>query len=163
VIRWYLVMTKLHKDAYAEEQLKNQGYSVYRPLIKKKAKTKIVKKSLFPRYIFIQLDKNIDNWAAVSSTRGVLNIVRFGNNFAEISDEAISILKENEVLHMESSLDIKCLKAGEKVIINHGPFSGFEGLFERYKKGCDRVIILFNMLNKMASLTLAVEHVKKVA
>lgn len=87
---WYLLVTKPHKDAYAEEQLNNQGYTTYRPLInhKKKINSKIkaVESSLSPRYIFIELKKGVDDWSSIRSTRGVLNIVRFRVNFAKVLD-----------------------------------------------------------------------------
>ncbi len=62
---WYLIMSKPHKDAYAEEQLNNQGYTTYRPLVNHKKKVrgriKAVESSLFPRYVFIQLKEGVDD------------------------------------------------------------------------------------------------------
>jgi transcriptional antiterminator RfaH len=163
--KWYLIMTKHHKDAYAEEQLSKQQYTVYRPLIKKqkkiKNKNKKITESLFPRYLFIQLDIGLDDWSKVRSTKGVLNIIRFGNSFTEVPSEIIHLLKENELINRTASKELRRFKYGDKITIKDGPFSGLEALFDRYKQGGDRIIVLFNMLNKMTSLNLSVDRVKK--
>lgn len=165
--KWYLIMTKHHKDACAEEQLSRQQYTVYRPLIKKekKVKNKVIKikESLFPRYLFIQLDMGVDDFSRVRSTKGVLNIVRFGNSFTEVPDEIIRLLRKGEIINKKSSKDLRCFKSGDKIIIKEGPFLGLEALFDRYKQGGDRVIVLFNMLNKMTSLDLSINEVKSIA
>ena len=63
--KWYLLTAKPRKDAYAEEQLNNQQYETYRPLAKRlrRRQGKMVEciESLFPRYLFIRLDKGVDN------------------------------------------------------------------------------------------------------
>ena len=79
---WYLVMTKPREDAHAEQQLLNQNYEIYRPLAKRSRRQRgrmvTVVESLFPRYIFIRLDPEHDNWSSVRYTRGVAGFVRFG-------------------------------------------------------------------------------------
>ncbi len=66
-----------------------------------------------------------------------------------------SILKVKDILFIDQLVknDIK---------IKSGAFLGLEGLFDRYKKGGDRVVILFNLLNKMTRLNLSIEQVNKV-
>ena len=49
--KWFLIVTKPHKETYAEEQLNNQGFETYHPLFiqKKKirGKLKVVKHPCF--------------------------------------------------------------------------------------------------------------------
>jgi len=165
--KWYLIMTKPHKDSYAEKQLNNQGYITYRPLIVKekriKGQIKKIEESLFPRYLFVQLEMGVDDWSSIRSTRGVLNIVSFGNKPTEVPDKVIAVLKKNEEINIKLAMQLDCFKCGEKVIIEYGPFAGLEALFDRYKQGNERVIVLLNILNNMASLTLLADEVKKLA
>ncbi|WP_310650184.1 transcription termination/antitermination NusG family protein [Colwellia sp. MB02u-6] len=44
-------------------------------------------KPLFPNYLFIQLDKYVDNFNVIRSTRGVGSFVCFGLNQAVISND----------------------------------------------------------------------------
>ncbi len=54
--KWFLIVTKPHKETYAEEQPNNQGFETYHPLFiqKKKIRGKLKNReaSLFPRYLF---------------------------------------------------------------------------------------------------------------
>ena len=164
--KWYLIMSKPHKDAYAEEQLSNQGYTVYRPLIslKKKVRGKLkqVEESLFPRYLFIELKAGVDNWSSIRSTKGVLNIVRFGITPAEVPGSLIQFLKDNENACGEAAVDLNRFTSGEKVLIDSGPFAGLEAVFERYQ-GDERVIVLLNILNNVAVVNLSATEIDKVA
>ena len=60
--------------------------------------TKINKKIvvLFPGYLFIYLDETSENWSPIRSTIGVLNFVRFGLCYAQISNKIIDYIKDNE-------------------------------------------------------------------
>ena len=165
--KWYLIMTKPHKDSYAEEQLNNQGYTTYRPLIQKekniRGKLRKIEESLFPRYLFIQLEMGVDDWSSIRSTRGVLKIIRFGTNPTEVPNNIISVLKKNEIVNRGLSVDIDCFKYGDKITIESGAFAGLNALFDRYKQGGERVMVLLNILNNIATVNLAVGEVKKVA
>lgn len=69
---WYLVYTKPNAEKLAENNLVRQGYTVYLPMIRNRRRSrgrfKAFIVSMFPRYLFIQLDQNIDNWGPVRST-----------------------------------------------------------------------------------------------
>ena len=93
--KWYLIKTKPRQERIAIANLENQNYNVYCPLAK--INNKIV--VLFPGYIFINLDENEENWSPIRSTKGVLNFVKFGLNFAKISDSDSKIQTQNHVSH----------------------------------------------------------------
>lgn len=163
---WYLLVTKPHKDAHAEEQLNNQGYTTYRPLVnhKKKVRGKIkaVEGSLFPRYIFIKLEKGIDDWSSIRSTRGVLNLVRFGANFAKVPEALIQALQDNEDTNKKLAEGLDRFKEGDRVIIETGPFVGLDGVFDKYH-GDERVIVLLNVLQQAVKLEMPLLDIDKVA
>nr|CAA6829778.1 MAG: Transcription/translation regulatory transformer protein RfaH [uncultured Thiotrichaceae bacterium] len=153
---WYLLSSKPHKDAQAEAQLDNQGYEVYRPLAQrlKKRRGKMVKmtESLFPRYMFIQLDTVEDNWAPIRSTYGVNQIIRFGNEPTPVPDALITTLKQNEVSLGEKAIDLDRFHKGDQVILTEGPFKGLSGVFLSYN-GEERAMILLDVMNTTTRLT----------
>ena len=55
--------------------------------------------ALFPGYLFIHLDKKQENWSPIRSTKGVLNFVRFGLNYAQVPDTVIEFLKANQLIY----------------------------------------------------------------
>ena len=164
--KWYLIMSKPNKDAYAEEQLNNQHYTVYRPVINRKKKVrgkmKQVEESLFPRYLFVLLKEGVDDWSSIRSTRGVLSIVRFGIEPAVVPNKLIQLLKQNEDISAGAVRDLDRFKQGEKIIIEDGPFAGLEAVFQNYKSE-ERVILLLNILNNVATVNLSLDEIGKVA
>lgn len=153
---WYLLSSKPHKDAQAEEQLTRQEYEVYRPLAQRlrKRRGKMVKltESLFPRYMFIQLDRIEDNWAPIRSTYGVSQIIRFGNEPTPVPDELITTLKQHEESLGEKAIDLDKFHTGDQVILTDGPFKGLSGAFLSYN-GEERAIILLEIMNSQTKLT----------
>ena len=155
---WYLLTSKPQNDAYAETHLINQGYEVYRPLAKRlrKRRQKVAEviESLFPRYLFIHLDRTSDNWSPIRFTRGVTGFVKFGTNPAVVPDSIIETIKHNEDELSQKAIDLDRFKKGEKVMIESGPYVGLNAVFEAYD-GDQRAMILLNMLNTTAKLSIS--------
>ena len=93
---WYLVVTKPQSEFKAQENLQRQGYETYFPLIQtnRRRNGKNVKRTeaFFPRYLFISLDKETDNWSPIRSTIGVAGLVRFGGMPAVVPENMITNL-----------------------------------------------------------------------
>ncbi|MEE9352476.1 MAG: transcription/translation regulatory transformer protein RfaH [Thiotrichaceae bacterium] len=156
---WWLVTTKARKEEYAEHNLINQGYETYRPLAKRLRKRRGVEKtvieSLFPRYIFIHLDQENDNWAPIRSTFGVHNIVSFGNKPARVPDRIIQALMDEQDLLAERAIDLDRYKKGDLVRIDEdGAFKGMEGIFQNYDSE-QRSLVLLDILSTETILTIS--------
>lgn len=157
--RWFLLTSKPHKDDLAQNNLERQGYEVYRPLAKRlhRNRGKMVTRieSLFPRYMFIHLDGDIngginDNWGPIRSTLGVSSFVRFGavNLPTPVPDILITTLKVQEDILGERAIDLDRFHSGDKVIITEGPFRGLQAVFQQYD-GENRAIILLKLLEQV--------------
>lgn len=163
---WYVLTSKPRQEAYAEEQLNNQGYTTYRPLAmrERRRRGKLVKvtESLFPRYLFIQLNRVDDNWAPIRSTYGVSGFVQFGDYPLSVPDGLVSELRQREAQFQEKAIDLDRFHRGDRVIIASGSFQGLEAVFERYS-GEERAILLMNVLNEQAKVTVAPADLYKMA
>ncbi|MEZ5476263.1 MAG: transcription/translation regulatory transformer protein RfaH [Thiolinea sp.] len=155
---WYLLSSKPHKDALAEEQLGNQGYEVYRPLAQRlrKRRGKMIKavESLFPRYMFIRLDTLEDNWAPIRSTLGVNQIIRFGQEPALVPDNLIQTLRSTEEQLGEKAIDLDRFHHGDRVIPTGGPFKGLNGIFLSYD-GEERAMVLLEIMHSQTKLVIS--------
>ena len=151
---WYLIKTKPRQENVAIKNLENQKYSTYCPTVTINNKHIV----LFPGYLFIYLDKKKENWSPIRSTKGVVNFVRFGLNFAQVPDTVIKFLKANQLINKEKLKNLNKFKSGEKVQITDGIFKNCVAIFKS-SKAEDRVILLMNILGQQQAITIKQESV----
>ena len=160
---WYAVYTHAHAEMKSAINLMQQGFDIYLPQIQKTRRharrTEIIKAPLFPRYLFINMDVEIERWQAVHSTVGVKSLVCFGERPATISEDVIRDIRtcENErgcvVLHKNNPLN-----KGDKVRMLHGPFYNSLGLVEGLSDN-DRIFILLDILGRQVKTSVPIEAV----
>lgn len=157
---WYLVQCKVGDTLRALENLENQSYVCFLPLIGveriRKRKRCTVQEPLFPGYLFIHLNQWEDNWQPIRSTRGVIRLVAFGGMPIAVDNTLVDILKQR----CAQQEMVAALNEGERVLINEGPFAGLDAVFQSYD-GNERVIIFLNFLNKQQKLTLPLGSIGK--
>ena len=151
---WYLIKTKPRQENVAIKNLENQNYSTYCPTVKIKNNNVV----LFPGYIFIHLDKNQENWSPIHSTKGVLNFVRFGLNYAQVPDNVIEFLIANQLINKEKLINLNKFKSGEKVQITDGVFKNCVAIFKSFKSD-ERVILLMNLLGQQQTINIKQDSV----
>jgi transcriptional antiterminator RfaH len=165
---WHLLMTKPREDERAETHLLNQGYEIFRPLLRhftiKAGKQVAATEPLFPRYIFISLDDALSNWSKLRSTRGVAKLVRFTEMPAKVPQVLIEALKMQ--CDESGTLDITrekpfVFEAGDLVEVTAGSFKGLQAIISE-QKGEDRVILLLNLLGKEQAIEIPIKQVKSI-
>lgn len=162
VPQWFLIHCKPHQDARAVEHLDRQGFECFRPVRnverQRAGKRIVVAEALFPRYVFIHLNPDRDNWYPIRSTRGVSTIVRFDEHPLPVRDEIIEGIRRRleKVPHAEPYL-----RPGERVRITDGAFSQLEAIFVA-NDGDERVVLLLNILQKDQRLSFPVESVRRI-
>ena len=151
--RWYLVYAKPRQEHIAKENLERQGYATYLPLMRvprrRLSRRTIRVEPMFPRYLFILLDKITDNWAPIRSTVGVSNLVRFGGEAAPVPGDLIDALRARENNEGVQDFPLHSYTRGQKVRIEEGPFMGYEGIFLA-KTSDERVLVLLDLIGKQA-------------
>jgi len=145
---YYLVQSKPRQEDIATQNLENQGYHVFHP--KANIKGKIV--SLFPRYLFVQLDSESQDWSPIRSTTGVLNFVRFGLSFAKVPDEIVDMIKNQQQQTIDKIINLSKFHKNDDVEILAGPFKGQKAIFSSYNAD-ERVIVLLKILNNQQELS----------
>ena len=146
---WYLIKTKPRQEKTAILNLENQKYTTYCPIVIINNKQVV----LFPGYIFIHLDKSKENWSPIRSTKGIVNFVRFGLNFAQIPDNVIEFIKANQLSNKEKLINLNKFKPGDKVQISDGVFKNCIAIFESFKSD-ERVILLMNILGQQQAINI---------
>ena len=72
--------------------------------------------AMFPRYLFVRLDSDTDNWAPIRSTLGVVSIVRFGHEPARVPDRFVDYLRSREDEKGIQTVAVDELKPGMRVL-----------------------------------------------
>lgn len=151
--RWYLVYTKPRQERIARTNLERQGYEVYLPLTReqrrRQGKRAILITPLFPRYLFIHLDRQTDNWGPIRSTLGVVSLVKFTHTPAPVPEDLVLALHAREDAEGLLPPAESRLRRGSRVRILDGSLAGYEGIFLA-SSGRDRVVILLDIMGKHA-------------
>ena len=151
---WYLIKTKPRQENVAIKNLENQEYSTYCPIATINNRNVV----LFPGYLFIHLDKKTENWSPIRSTKGVVNFVRFGLNFAQVPDNVIEFLIANQHINKEKLINLNKFKKGDKVQITDGVFQNCVAIFKSFKSE-ERLILLMNLLGQQQTINIKQESV----
>ena len=151
--KWFLGYTKSREENRAKRNLENQGFEIFLPLIayeKMNQCTSISLETMFPRYLFIKINVERDNWTRIKSTRGVSHLVVFGQKLAEVPNQVVEFLKtgadENGIFRQK--ITRREFQKGEKLIIKKGALEGKEATFVS-KTSKERVNILLRFVNHL--------------
>ena len=152
--KWYLIKTKPRQEKKAKQNLENQGYRAFCPMVKINDRLVV----LFPGYLFVQLNEKTQNWSPINSTKGVSHFVKFGLNFAKVPNSVIEFIKTNQHITADKLNNLNKFKPGDKVQISDGAFQDYMAIFKCYKSD-ERVILLMNLLGHEQSLSIKKESV----
>ncbi len=141
--RWYLIQTKPRQEARAEQHLRRQAFECYRPHKPSGSCNGKAQEPLFPGYLFIRLDRQLDNWYPIRSTRGVARVVSFGGEPTPVRDELIEQLRQRLAAPAEKTQ----FRPGERVQLHGGGFNELEAIFVS-ADGEERSVILLTLLQR---------------
>ncbi len=163
-LRWYALRTKSRKEAVVEKRLQDLNVEIFLPWLRLRRRIgtryRPVLGPLFPGYLFCRLDLFLSG-KAVRYAPGVQDFVKFGNCIAEVEPAVIQALRERcpgGVAEIHSQV----FKSGTSVLIQEGPLSGLEAVFEREMRGSERVAVLLELLGRRTRLVLPAEMLRRI-
>ena len=156
--RWLVAYTKPRAEAVALQNLEQQGFEAYFPKYKKFKTTEAgpapVFEPMFPRYIFFRPARPEQSIAAVRSTKGISNIVRFGFEPGVVPSDMLAALKDFEAAQNQATLqDMSNFKAGQKVKFKHAALGSLEGLIQSVSS--KRVAVLLEIMGRSTVVQMA--------
>lgn len=156
--QWYVAQTHAHAESRAATHLVRQGFSIYLPRYMKRRtharRIETVAAPLFPRYVFVAVDRLTQRWRSIQSTIGVSHLVCNGAEPVPVPNGVIAELRsrENEAGCIHLTVPPR-FAAGDRVSIVDGVFSGSLGLFQGMADR-DRVAILLELLGRKVRVVL---------
>lgn len=146
---WYVIQSHPNKEQLLFNQLKLIEIETFFPRIRVKPVNPRSRKirPYFPGYIFIYTNPQMIESSHLKWIPHSKGIVSFGGEASIVPESLINALKQkvgelNEVFDQKEEIE-----SGEPVLIEYGPFEGYEGIFDTKLKGSDRARILLKMLN----------------
>ncbi len=165
--QWYLVYTNLKQEERATDNLRAWGVETVHAKLRTRRYNQFtgaptyITQPLFPRYLFAKFNAR-EQLPKVRFTRGIQNVVCFGENPATVDQDIIDIIRaridENGFVKTNNEL-----KPGDKVVISAGPLKNLIGIFEREIKGSDRITILLTAIGYQGHLMVERDLVKRAA
>lgn len=161
--KWLLIYCKPRQDSVAAVNLQRQEFTVYSPTIavtqlEPGAGARLRTEPLFPGYVFIHVDPQVQSIAPVRSTKGVLRFVRFGAEYAAASQETIDQIERNAAEHRERASRCCTLQRGDRVKVNGSGFNDIDAIFCN-PCGAERAMLLLSLLGREAEVSVPMQFV----
>ena len=152
---WYVVHTNPKQEERANSNLIAWGVETVYAKMKTRRHNEFtgvptyITQPLFPRYLFAKFKR--EQLSKILFTRGVHDVVCFGDGPACVSEDIIEVIREridqNGFVKLNNDL-----KPGDKVVISAGPLKNLIGVFEREVKGSERIMILLTAIGYQGHL-----------
>lgn len=132
---WFPLHVRARHERTIRDELVNQGYEVYLPMVKRRRRWsdryKIVELPLFSGYLFIRMDSRLKYF--ILDVPGVQGFIMFQGQMAHIPAFQIDFIQR--MLERPETFEVvnKVIKTGHKVRIISGPFIGMKGIVKDIK------------------------------
>lgn len=160
--RWYVVQTYWKQERSVAERIENLGFSCYLPEHVPEWRAlrgeTLDRQPLFPKYLFVQFDIDVDPWRRIHHTTGVSHLLGASPEFpTPIPDEVVdSLLARPEIPSFIRPPDL----TGETLRVEGGPWHAFEGVCSWSKDR--RVAVLLELFGRKTLVEFRREQVFKV-
>ena len=147
---WYVVRSKPNKEEFLRDQLLLRQVEVYYPQISVRPANPRAKKikSYFPGYLFVRLQLDSTVLSTLQWIPGSIGLVSFDGVPSMVPDPLIAAIRRHvEEVNNASVNYVPGLQRGDRVEIDHGPFAGYEAVFDAHLSGSERVRVLLKLLN----------------
>ena len=154
--QWYVVRTNHKQEERANSNLLAWGVETLHAKVKSRRYNEFtgaptyITQPLFPQYLFAKFNAR-EQLSKILFTRGVHNVVCFGDSPACVSEEIIDVIRaridQNGFVKLNNDL-----KPGDRVVISAGPLKNLIGIFERQVKGSERIMILLTAIGYQGHL-----------
>ncbi|MBC8791942.1 MAG: transcriptional activator RfaH [Tagaea sp. CACIAM 22H2] len=149
---WFVVYTRSGAEKTALENLQRQGFEAYLPMCRRRRsharRVDIVKRPLFPRYLFIAIDRMRDRWRPILGTMGVCDLLRRGETPTRVPEGVVDAIRASESANAFDDPDpAATFQPGQKVRVMLGPYAELIGRFQSAIES-ERVLVLLDLFGQ---------------
>ena len=152
--KWFVAYTYPQAEKKIHTGIQKLGFESFLPLHKVRRqwsdRVKLLEVPLFPSYLFIKtIPGKIQE---LLNVYGIARFLFFEDKYATISEDEIELIKNITEKNKSVTLLPGLFKAGQKAIINRGPFSGYKGVLVR-ENGENQFVIALEHLDRSLSVS----------
>jgi transcriptional antiterminator RfaH len=148
-LQWYVLRSKPNKEMILWRELNVHGFESFYPQLRVKPVNPRSRKirPYFPGYLFVHTDieqvgASTFQWMPFSG-----GLVAFGDVMPTVPENLIQAIRRHvEEINAAGGEQLAGLKQGDVVMIQGGPFDGYEGIFDACLPGKERVRVLLKLL-----------------
>lgn len=147
---WYAINSHPHKEDALYRQVQSQGIEAFYPCVRVNPVNPRSKKirPYFPGYLFVHVDLEATGDSLFQWMPHARGLVSFGGEPARVPDALIhAIQRRVKEIAAAGGEVFDGLHQGDTVVIDSGPFAGYEAIFDLRQLGTERVRVLLKMLN----------------
>ncbi len=161
---WHVVHCLAREEQRAFANLRQQGFEPYLPVYEARRaharKVELVRRPLFPRYLFVRFDASTVQWRTINGTFGVHHLICSGDRPIPVSSSVIEAIRSREDDRGVVTLDpASPFVAGQAVRIRYGALSDHVGLFQ-LMLDWHRVVLLLQLLGRSLSVSVPFDVVE---
>jgi transcriptional antiterminator RfaH len=161
--RWYAVHVRSNQErttaAFLADREVELFFPTYRVISKRQDRRATVTKPLFAGYLFVHLNLGSPAKIEVLKAPGTVRIVGFGKAPTPVSDDTISSLRILVGNGDDRVRPHPLVKAGQRVEVNDGPFSGATGVLCEGEKDKEKFVVEIQFLGRAVSVPITKEQV----
>ncbi len=162
---WYCAETHHNQEAIAEEELGNQSFATFLPMVferrVKNRKIIRVEVPMFPGYVFVRFDRQHDNWPPILGTKGVRGLLGpHKSRPTALPLDLIHAIADNATaLNAEFLAHAQAKLTGKRLRVTKGPWAGFEGVCLWHRN--DRVALLMSLFGRETQIETVTTRVER--
>jgi len=172
--KWYAIQTysgselsvkqaieNLVKDFGVEEQLEEIVVPTEDLIEVKNGKEKIIERSLYPGYVFINIDLDTSLWHKIQSLSKVSRFIGEAKNATPLTDKDVKSILE-KIRHKSAPKPKISFESGETVRIIEGAFANCTGLVDEYDMVSGRLKVNVSILGRSTPVEIMYSQVEKI-
>ena len=148
---WYALRSKPNKEDFLWKQLQADKFETFYPCVRVQTVNPRARKirPYFPGYLFVHVDLAQAGFSALNWMPGSGGLVTFDGEPPEVPDGLIATLRKRiEAINAAGGEILDGLNPGDVVVIEEGPFEGYEAIFDARISGNERVRVLLKLLSR---------------
>ena len=149
-LQWYALRSKPRKEDVVWQQVRDRGFETFLPRLRVTPVNPRARKvkPYFPGYLFVRADLADVGLSTFQWLPHTTGLVTFGGEPAPVPDNLIIAIQKRvaEIAAAGGEL-FDGLQHGDRILINYGPFSGYEAIFDTRLPGTERVRVLLQFLS----------------
>ena len=157
---WYVVYTHVNAETRAVAHLRRQGYRTYLPLcgrIRRHARRReLVRRPLFPRYLFVWLDIFKTPWRPILSTVGISQVLMREGRPLAVPEGVVEGILGAEAQGAFDRDPSQRFSPGDPVRVMDGPLADLVGKFAGLADN-ERVFVLLDFMERQVKVRLAAD------